>query len=126
MVELRHFEHVEDAAGGAGFGVGGPEHHAWNAGKDDRSRAHRTRLECDVHDRVEHSPAPDSLRCVAQRDHLGVGCGVTAELALVVAESDDLAFLHDYGADRHVIVGERAVGLAEGQPHEVLIAGEEV
>ena len=54
-----------------------------------------------------------------------MGGGVLAQLALVVAGPHDLALVHDDGADRDVAVLERALGLAEGQPHEPLVAREE-
>ena len=62
---------------------------------------------------------------LAQRDHLGVGGGVGADLALVVAGGDDLAVLDDHGADRDVIVVERAHRLAQREAHEVLVARKE-
>jgi hypothetical protein len=54
-----------------------------------------------------------------------VGGRVLAELALVVAGRDHLAVVDDDRADRHVVVLERALRLAEGEAHEVLVAREE-
>jgi hypothetical protein len=54
-----------------------------------------------------------------------VGGRVLAQLALVVAGADDLAAVDEHRADRHVVVLERAFGLAQGEPHEVLVASEE-
>jgi hypothetical protein len=50
---------------------------------------------------------------------------VLAHLALVVRRGDDLAAVDDDRPDRHVVVLDRALGLAEGEPHEVLITREE-
>ena len=69
---------------------------------------------------------PQRPRRLAQRDHLGVGGGVRAQLALVVARADDLAVVDDHGPDRNVVVLGRALGLAQGEAHEVLVTGEEV
>ena len=66
--------------------------------------------------------APGGL---AQRDHLGVRGGVLAQLALVVGRRNDLAVAHDHRADRHVLVFQRTLGLAQGQAHEVVVAWEE-
>ena len=55
-----------------------------------------------------------------------MGGGVLAELALVVAGPDHLAVVDHDGADRDVVVLERAGGLAQRQAHEVLVSGEEV
>ncbi len=51
---------------------------------------------------------------------------VVALLALVVARADDLALVDHNRADRHVVVLERAFGLAQGEAHEVFVAGEEM
>ena len=50
---------------------------------------------------------PERAGGLAQRDHLGVGGGVGADLALVVAGADHLAVPDDHRADRDVVVLER-------------------
>ena len=50
--------------------------------------AHRARLERHVEDAVEQPPAPERARRLADREHLGVGGRVLAQLALVVAAAD--------------------------------------
>ena len=72
--------------------------------EDDRSRAHRARLERHVQDGVEHAPAADRPRGLPQRDHLGVSGGVLAQFALVVGGRDQLAVAHHDRTDRDVIV----------------------
>ena len=62
---------------------------------------------------------------LAQREDLGVGGRVAAQLALVAGGGDHLALVDDHGADRHVVVVECALGLAQGEAHEVLVAREE-
>ena len=62
---------------------------------------------------------------LADRDQLGVRGRVRAQLALVVAGADHLAVVDQHGADRHVVVRQRAFRLAQGEPHEVLVAREE-
>ena len=76
--------------------------------------------------RVEDPPAAERAGRLAQRDHLGVGGGIVAQLALVVSGADELAVLDDHGSDRHVIVLERPFSLAQGEAHEVLVSGEEM
>ena len=41
------------------------------------------------------------------------------------AAADELAVAHQHRADRHVVVFQRTLGLAQGQAHEVLVAWEE-
>jgi hypothetical protein len=62
---------------------------------------------------------------LAQREDLGVGGRVAAQLALVARGGDHLARMHDHAADRHVVVLQRSLGLAQRQAHEVLVAREE-
>jgi len=54
-----------------------------------------------------------------------MGRRVLAQLALVVRRRQQLAVAHDDRADRHVLVGRRLFGLAQGKAHEVLVAWEE-
>ena len=54
-----------------------------------------------------------------------MGGGVAAKLAFVAGGGDHLALVDHHSADRHVVVFERALGLAQGKPHEVLVAREE-
>ena len=51
--------------------------------------------------------------------------GVVAQLALVAGRRQHLPVAHHHGADRHVVVLERALGLAQREPHVVLVAREE-
>ncbi len=69
---------------------------------------------------------PSAWLRLAQRQRLGVSGGVVAELALVVTGADHLTVPDDHRTDRDVVVVERALGLAQRQPHVVLVAGEEV
>ena len=52
---------------------------------------------------------------LADRDQLGVRSRVLAQLALVVACADHLALVDEHSADRHVVVGRRALRLAQGE-----------
>ena len=99
--------------------------HARHAREHDRARAHRARLERHVEHAVEHPPRAELRGGLAQRQDLGVRGGVLAQLALVVAGPDDLAVLDHDGPDRDVVVLERALRLAQREPHEVLVAREE-
>jgi hypothetical protein len=48
MVQAGLAEHVEDAAAGAGLGIGGAEDDAGDAREDERASAHGTGLEGDI------------------------------------------------------------------------------
>ena len=62
---------------------------------------------------------------LAQGEKLGVGSRIVAQLALVVRGRDDLPVLDHDSADRYIIMGQRPLGLANGEAHEVLITWEE-
>jgi serine protease len=123
MVESWVGEYVQDAAASPGLGVFGAEHHPRHPCQHDRPGAHRARLERHIQRRVEHPPAPERAGRLAQGNDLGVGGGVLSKLPLVVAGTYHLAALaHHDRADRHVVVFQRTLGLAERQAHEVLVA----
>ena len=54
-----------------------------------------------------------------------MGGRIGAQLALVVGGGENLARMHQECAYRHVVVGERALGLPHGETHEVdvVVAG---
>ena len=68
---------------------------------------------------------PAALGGLAQREHLGVGGRVLAQLALVVRGRQHLAPADEHRADRHVVVFQRPHSLAQGQLHEIVVAWEE-
>src|ERR1019366_5941732 len=112
MVEARLAEDIEEAPAGSRLGAVGGIEHTRNPGQHDRARAHGAGLELDVDDRVEHAPAADGPRSLAQGDDLGVGRGILAQLALVVPACENLSVAHHDLADRHVVVFQRTLGLA--------------
>ena len=60
-------------------------HHPRHPGQDDRPGAHRAGLQRHVEHRVVQPPGAQRPRCLAQRQDLAVGGGVSAQLALVRA-----------------------------------------
>ena len=107
------------------FGSRGAVDDARHAREHDRAGAHRARLERHVEDASSTRQLPSARGGLAQREDLGVRRRVLAQLALVVAGREDLAVAHDDRADRHVVVFQRALGLAQREAHEVLVAWEE-
>src|SRR5205807_5959153 len=71
------------------------------------------------------APAPERARRLPQSEHLGAGGRIAAHLPLVARRRDDLAVECDHASDRHVLVLQGALRLADGEPHEVLVPGEE-
>ena len=95
VVEAGLAEDVEHAARGARLRIGRPVDDARHASEHDRARAHRARLQGHVEDRVGDAPAAEPLRGLAHRQHLGMGGGIGAQLALVARRGEHLALAHD-------------------------------
>ena len=125
VIEARLAEDVEDAAGRARLRVRRREDDSRHPREHDRPGAHRAGLEGDVEDGVRDAPAAEPPRRRAQREDLGVRRGVRAPLPLVAGRADYLPLAHHDRADRDVAVLGGALGLAQGQAHELLVAGEE-
>ena len=87
------------------LGSAGAEDDGGDAGEDDRAGAHRAGLEGDVEGRAGQAPAAERLGGGADREDLGVGGRVAAQLALVAGGGEQLAVAEDRGADRDVAVG---------------------
>ena len=113
MVEGGLGEDVEDAAGGPGLRVGGAEDDLGDSGENDRPGAHRAGLERHVEGGARQAPAAERLGGGADREDLGVGRRIAAQLALVAGGGEQLAVAGDDGADRDVAV---ALGLAARAP----------
>ena len=96
-----------------GLGVGRAEDEASHPGGHEGPGAHRAGLECHHQGDVAEPPGPEGGRRVAQRQDLGVGGGVEAQLPLVVAGGDDPAVDDGDGTDGDVAVGD---GLAWPRP----------
>ena len=103
------------------FGSGAAKTTRRDAGEDDRAGAHRAGLEGHVEGRVGEAPAAELLGRGADRQHLGVGGRVAAQLALVARRGEQLAVAQQGGADRHVAVLLRPAGLGERDLHAALV-----
>jgi tRNA(adenine34) deaminase len=118
-------EHVEDAARRSGLRVHRAVHHPGYAREHQRPGAHRTGLQGDVDDRIRQSPVSDGLGGLPERQDLRMGGGIAAQLALVRRRADHLLIAGDHASHRHIVVVQRPLRLAQGEPHEVLVARKE-
>jgi len=117
VVEAGVVAQREQAAGGAGLGVGGAVDEAGDAGVDEGSGAHRAGLEGDVEGGAVDPPAAGAATGLAQGDDLGVAGRVGVGLAGVEADAGDAAVLDDEGADGDVAAGGGGGGEAQGLAH---------
>ena len=117
MVDHRLGEQVDHAADGAALRVGGAVDESRDPCQGDRAGAHRAGLEGHVDGGLEQSPATQPLRRLAQREHLGVGGRIAAQLSLVASRPQDLVAARDHGADRDVAVRRGPLGQLQGRLH---------
>ncbi len=118
VVEGRVVHDVEDGARGSRLGVVGSVDQPLDPGQDDRAGAHGAGLQGDVESGLGQPPAADDGGGVAKHEHLGVGGGVVAPLALVAAGGDHLTPDDKHGADGHLALLGRTPGLFEGKRHQ--------
>jgi hypothetical protein len=123
VVEGRLGEDVEDAAGGPRLRVGGAEDDRGDAGEDDRPGAHHAGLERHVEGGAGQPPAAQRLGGGADREDLGVGGGIAAQLPLVAGGGERHAVAGDDRADRDVAVPLRLAGALDREAHEALVRG---
>ena len=75
--------------------------------------------------RVEQPPAP-ATRAASRRAMISAwAVGSWRSSRSLWPLASDLAVAHHHRADRHVVVFQRTLGLAQGQAHEVVVAWEE-
>ena len=127
VVEPRLAEHVEHAAGGAGLRIGGRRRHDAGTRASTIAPAHIAHGSSVTY-RTESSTRQLPSARAASRSAIisawAVGSARTSRSLWPGA--DHLAVAHDDRADRDVVVLGCALGLAEGEAHEVLVAWEEV
>src|SRR5260221_1453025 len=114
-------EYFEAAAYRAAFGIVGTVDHSRDAGLNDGTCAHRTRLDGDI-ERGAHQPVIfGSASGFAERDDLRVGGRVTIPDGAVISASQNLPILYQDRADRHLIRLTGGGRLVQGQLHEIRI-----
>jgi len=129
VVELRVVEDAEDRATCAGLWVGRGVDQAGDAGVEDCAGTHGAGFECDVEGAaLGQAIVGQRARGVAEGDDLCVGGGVVIAQNTVLASGDDLAVMHDEGADGNFAImlggagfGDAGVEVVEVGEHDYLI-----
>ena len=121
MSHHRLGEEVDHASHCAALGVGRSVDEARDPRQRDGAGAHRARLERHVDRRLQQTPASQSLRGLAQSEHLGVRGGIAAKLTLIARLPEHLLPSGHDGPDRDVAVLGRPRGEPEGEAHHSLI-----
>src|SRR6185295_6272404 len=92
---------------------------SFDPARDERSGAHRARLQGDVHRAARKPPASDPARRLADGEKLGVSERIALALPAVVTPPDDFPAADDHGSDRHLADRPGLAGLDEGQLHPI-------
>jgi hypothetical protein len=122
MVQVRHLQKVDHAAGGASFRVGTAKNHSSQADVYDRAGTHGTWLFSDVQITIVKPPIADRAFGLGDSQHFGVSGGILECLNLVPGSADDFAFGYDNGTDRNLFCGPGFSGLAQSFAHEISVA----
>lgn len=105
----------------AGLGIVAAVDDPPDAGVDERSSAHRTRLEGDVEGHLAQPKASKAMSGGAEGDQLGVRCWILSAFARIAAASDDLTAINGDCTDRHLADSGCSVRFPHGLTHETLI-----
>jgi hypothetical protein len=121
MIESLAAQDVELRATGTGLRVEAAKHEPLDTAQDCGTKAHDTGFKGDVQDGPSEVPSAHFLGCLAQRQHLRVGCRIPQRLPLVATPADDHVIHDDNRPDRHVRGMQRFARLAQRRLHEVLV-----
>ena len=122
MIQLRHLQQVNQAAGGASFGVGTTENYSAEPDMDDGAGAHGARFLRHVKIAIVESPIAHGALGLSDRQDFGVSGRVLQGFNLVPRSGDDFAFGHHNGADRNLLRGLGFSRLAQRFAHEISVA----
>ena len=99
MVHARVVQDSNHRMHGARLGVVRTINEAPNPRVDERSGAHRARLNCSKQLAVAQAMIADRGSCLAERDDFGVGRGIGVREIAIVSAANDLAAVNDYCTD---------------------------
>ncbi len=114
-------EDLENASGRPGLGIGRGVNDPLQAGVDDGARAHAARFQRGVKCAARQPVIVQRPARHAQGQHLRVGRRIAGDDVAVPALADHLPLAHDYGADRHLVLGLGPLGQREGVLHPVAV-----
>jgi hypothetical protein len=119
MVEAGVGQDLEAGAHGAAFWVVGAVDQARNTRLDDGARAHATGLNGDVEGGIGEAVVGESACSFPQNDNFGMSRRVVVTERAVARASDNVAVVHDHGADRDFSGSRCGARLGQGIPHEL-------
>ncbi len=103
---------------GAGFGVSRSKHHTPETRLNNRSGAHRARLDCNIEATFCKTVVPEFSPRPAQGEYFRVRRGVVQVARPVVGSRDHPPIFDHHGAHRNFLLVGGALGLAQSPAHE--------
>ena len=94
-----------------------------DARMNQRSRAHRARLNCSKQVAVPQTMVADRSACLPQRNHFRMRRWVAIGNVPIEPAADKLTFMHDYSPDWNFANFERALRRAQGFLHPEFVVG---
>jgi len=123
VIELRVVEHLQRRAAGACLRVARAEDDAPQARMDDRARAHRAGLNCNIQAAAGKAVVPKLPGGAAQGQDFRMRGRIAQVDRTIVGAGEDASALGDHRAYGSFVLIESSLGLAEGQAHEADIRG---
>ena len=110
VIHLRINQNLHNRVNRAGFGVFRTVNQSSDAGVNQRSRTHRTWLNCNKQLTVLQTMVPDRATCIPECNYLGMSCGIGCGDVLIPTSSNNAAIFYNNGAYRNFAGVERALG----------------
>jgi len=117
VIEFGMSEDFETRADGAALGVVGAVDEARDAGLDHGTGAHGARFDGDVESGTGEAVVFKDMRGSTHDNNLRVGGGVAVANGAIAGAGEDLAVMHQDGADRHFASGRCGARLSQGFSH---------
>jgi hypothetical protein len=122
VIQLRHLQKIDHAAGGASFRVETAKNHPTQPDMYDCAGTHGARLFSNVQITIVKPPIADGALGLGDSQHFGVSGGILERFDLVPGSADDGTFGYDDRPDRHFFCRPCLSGLAQGFAHEISVA----
>jgi hypothetical protein len=122
VIQLRHLQKIDHAAGGASFRVETAKNHPTQPDMYDCAGTHGARLFSNVQITIVKPPIADGALGLGDSQHFGVSGGILERFDLVPGSADDGTFGYDDRHDRHFFCRPCLSGLAQGFAHEISVA----
>ena len=123
VVELRHFQKIQDRACASGFWIHTADHNFTDARLNDGAGTHLAWFQRNVKGTAFQTPVSQFFARLADGVQFGVGEGVFVRVAAVVAAGNDLVLIDDDASDGDLFEGGGLLCLFDGFTHVMFFSG---